>query len=73
MTHARAADFNSRLLRSDNPPDLLKFIKASTRPEVVGDKALAKARARVYSVLATYLAAAGAYAAEYAEDVRLVG
>ena len=66
------ADFNTRMFRSDNPPDLLKFIKTTTRPELVGDRNLAKARTRVYSVLATYIQAAALYMTEYGPDVRTV-
>ncbi len=65
-----AAEFNTRLFNSESPPDLLKFIVDTTKPELVGDRNLSKARTKVYGILATYISVAGASVADYGTKVR---
>ena len=66
----RAAEVNSRLFNSTTPPDLLQFIQQTTRPDCVGDRVLAKARAQVYSLITTYLDMAGPSLLEYGPAIR---
>ena len=65
-----AAEVNARLFNSQNPPDLLKFIATTTAPDAVGDRVLAKARAKVYTLIALYIESAGASLVEYGPAIR---
>jgi hypothetical protein len=65
-----AAEIHSRLFNSSSPPDLLRFIVQTVQPDCVSDRVLAKARAKVYTLLASYLDSEGGSVAEYGPLVR---